>query len=77
MAWLTMGSELMFAGKVAIVTGASRGRGKAIAIELAWARAAAAVAARMVQPGKARYQELSTTRCRKLKKGWESNSSEM
>ena len=39
------------AGKVAIVTGASRGLGKAIAIELARAGAAVAIAARTIQEG--------------------------
>ena len=38
-------------GKVAIVTGASRGLGKAIAVELARAGAAVAVAARTVEAG--------------------------
>jgi citronellol/citronellal dehydrogenase len=40
-------------GKVTVVTGASRGLGKAMAIELARAGASVAVAARTVSPGKA------------------------
>jgi len=42
---------MQLSGKVAIVTGASRGIGKAIAIELARAGAAVTIAARTVKPG--------------------------
>jgi citronellol/citronellal dehydrogenase len=45
---------MKLAGKVAIVTGASRGLGKAMAIELARAGAAVAVAARTVESGQSR-----------------------
>lgn len=45
---------MRLAGKVAIVTGASRGLGKAMAIELARAGASVAVAARTVEAGQSR-----------------------
>jgi NAD(P)-dependent dehydrogenase (short-subunit alcohol dehydrogenase family) len=49
-----MASELSLAGKVAVVTGASRGIGRATAIALARAGADVVVAARTAQEGQAR-----------------------